>query len=114
MIEMGKQYKTRDGREVRIYATDGGGPQSAHGAYLDDGKWIANTWNAHGYHRPTGGESTLDLIEVKPKRTLDVWLNMYEYGIFNYPTKDMADQSSSKDRIACLHIVREYEEGDGL
>ena len=24
-IEMGKQYRTRDGKEVRIYATDGGG-----------------------------------------------------------------------------------------
>jgi hypothetical protein len=32
MISMDKQYRTRDGREVRIYAVDGGGKYPIHGA----------------------------------------------------------------------------------
>ena len=32
-IEMGKQYSTRYGREVLIYATDGNGMYCVHGAH---------------------------------------------------------------------------------
>lgn len=34
-FEPGKEYKTRDGRKVRIYATDAGGEYPIHGAVLD-------------------------------------------------------------------------------
>ena len=36
MISKDKQYKTRDGREVRVYATDGAGEFPIHGAVLND------------------------------------------------------------------------------
>ena len=32
MIDMKKKYRTKDGREVRIYATDGVGHYPVHGA----------------------------------------------------------------------------------
>ena len=64
MISMDKQYRTRDGREVRIYAVDGQKPFSVHGAMLNDGQWAPNEWYDDGtIYRDH--ESNADLIECK-------------------------------------------------
>jgi hypothetical protein len=49
-IEVGKSYKTRNGRQVRIYAIDGSDGQSVHGAILNEGKgeWTSHTWDVQG------------------------------------------------------------------
>jgi hypothetical protein len=67
MIDVKKQYRTRDGREVRIYATDGSDPHSVHGAFLSDGDWHLTGWKSDGAIYYGGRESQLDLIEVKPR-----------------------------------------------
>jgi hypothetical protein len=43
-IEMGKKYKTRDGRNVRIYAVDGFGVYCVHGAYFDTADYGEVGW----------------------------------------------------------------------
>lgn len=53
---------------------------------------------------------------IKPEmKKVDVWLNVYEDGRHCVHTsrKD-ADTGVAAHRICCLHIVREYEEGEGL
>ena len=48
-IKVGKTYYTRDGKKVRIYATDGGEAQPIHGAILYDSlEWLIVTWNKNG------------------------------------------------------------------
>jgi len=48
-IEVGKAYKTRDGREVRIYAVDGLGADAIHGALLAGERyWIPYSWDEGG------------------------------------------------------------------
>ena len=48
-IEVGKFYKTTSGREVRIYAVDGGSKRPVHGAYLESGKkWVIASWALDG------------------------------------------------------------------
>ncbi len=47
-IEPGKFYRTREGRKVRIYATDGEGPYKIHGAVFVDGEWVFDTWLLDG------------------------------------------------------------------
>jgi hypothetical protein len=80
MIEMGKIYRTRDGRAVRIYAVDGGAPDQAtriHGAILcplDEGGWNVASWGLTGRidfnpHK----EHPYDLFEVKPPITRTYW-----------------------------------------
>jgi len=54
MISMDKQYRTKDGKEVRLYAIDGKGQWPIHGAFLLDNGWKMATW----------GLSDDDLIEV--------------------------------------------------
>ena len=65
MIDITKKYRTRDGREVRIYATDGGDNFPVHGAIKDRDEpvWRNYSWHSNG----SGVYSELDLIEVKPR-----------------------------------------------
>jgi len=48
-IEVGKEYKTRDGSAVRIYAIDGTGETAIHGAIFEKlGLWVPTTWCTDG------------------------------------------------------------------
>lgn len=47
-LKVGKSYKTRSGRKVRIYATDGSYPHSVHGALLHEDSWVPFNWEAYG------------------------------------------------------------------
>ena len=60
-IEVGKSYKTRNGRQVRIYAIDGSGGQPVHGAILSEGEWSCQTWDVQGQFLE-GETSILDVI----------------------------------------------------
>ena len=69
MIDINKKHHTRDGRDTRFYAADGGdlvGEQTIHGAVLSGDNWVFAIWNAKtgkNYASPTT-ESKIDLIEV--------------------------------------------------
>lgn len=115
MISKDKKYRTRDGREVRIYATDGHGETcSVHGAYKDaHDRWILHSWTALGICFCKEN----DLIEVKPRHKRTVWLNVYEANA--YTTHDTVEdarlrQSQIYDRIACIKVDLDFEEGEGL
>lgn len=115
-IDMKKQYRTRDGREVRILMTDGGDWQwPVIAAYKDhDGNW----WPLHCTKdgRVTGSHSgdPRDLIEVPPRIKRKVWVNVYERGFGDtHTSRESADECSS-GRIACVEIDIDVEEGHGL
>ena len=72
MISLDKQYKTRDGREVRVFMVDGGGEWPILGAYKDQDAWYCNEWTSKGTHNYTGTTNGYDLIEVVPEK--EVWL----------------------------------------
>ena len=114
MIDKNKQYRTRDGREVRIYATDGGGHKPIHGAIREDENWVAYTWLYDGV-------AALDcnsLIEVKPRIKREVWVNVYpeESGMNTHAheCKKAANDCAGPDRIACVKLTIDCEEGEGL
>ena len=98
MIDKNRTYRTRDGREVRIYATDGDGSGSAiHGAIKNFYGWVATVWSPDGkchwgagcYGDPTPAN---DLIEVRPRHKRTVWLDVYHDCISRgFETKDEAD-----------------------
>lgn len=65
MIGINKKYKTRDGREVRIYATDAHGRYPVHGAINTDGQWgHAQSWSEEGRFNLDDGQKPMDLVEV--------------------------------------------------
>lgn len=93
MIGLGKKYRTRDGREVRIYAVDGGGDEAVHGATkYKDGTWWAYCWNKFGFV-DNSGKSKADLIEVQPEVWHPIFINLCGEAIMSsttYPTKEAA------------------------
>ena len=112
MISKDKQYRTRDGREVRIYATDAGmGQNIIHGA-THDGEfgWVPHVWMPDGSHERI---SFLDLIEVKPRHKRTVWLNVYPHSVCAWNERKYADRNAH-DRIACIRVDLDFEEGEGL
>ena len=93
MIELGKKYRTRDGREVRIYAVDGVEGDEIHGsAKSSDGNWDSYSWSLDGkYNSPIAGGS--DLIEVQPEVWRPIFINLCGESIMSsttYPTKEAA------------------------
>lgn len=115
MIDIKKQYRTRDGREVRIYAVDGMRDCPIHGAIRFDSYWEANTWTERGAYL-VGKIGPLDLIEVKPRIKREVWVNVYPEDIETlfYRTKEAADRGAVTKRIACVRLTIDCEEGEGL
>ena len=119
MIDKNKQYRTRDGREVRIYATDGGGEYPVHGSVFcaDDSEWTQESWSAQGlWMGAASRDHRLDLIEVKPRIKREVWVNVYPNGVDDelWFTKTLADQQALPRRIACVKITIDCAEGEGL
>jgi hypothetical protein len=115
MIDPKKQYRTRDGREVRIYAVDGGGAKPVHGAIRYNELWDFHCWSSLGYWAlVSGAETPLDLIEVKPRIQREVWVNVYPKCSSIHHSKGEADDVSALHRIACVKLTIDCEEGHGL
>ena len=110
MIDINKKYTTRDGREVRIYATDAGSTCSVHGAIKCEDHWELGSWYADG-RWTYSGSSNCDLILVLIKARL--WVNVYIgvhgviYGAIHNSLTE-ADTSRRKDCIACVQ-TEEFE-----
>jgi len=117
-IEMGKQYRTRDGKEVRIYATEGGsGKCPIHGAVkVDEDQWMIMAWAHNGKMRGSvpDVDAVWDLIEIKPRIKCDVWVNVYKSFLSSHNSKTEADMYAAADRIACVKLTIDVEEGHGL
>ncbi len=113
MIELGKQYQTMDGCEARVYAVDAGSAHSVHGAIKRNGEWVVTTWSKEGHWGI--GNSINDLVEVTPRIQREVWLNVYNGRLCTgYSSKEESDRAASYDRIACVKVVIDCEEGEGL
>jgi hypothetical protein len=119
MINGYREYRTRDGRQVRIYATDGDGCFPIHGAVeksAGSDRWTFRCWREDG-SASIAGQSANDLIEVKKRHKRTVWLNVYDMGVDYYgayPTRPMADANRNGPRIACIKVDLDFEEGEGL
>ena len=112
MISMDKQYRTKNGYEVRIYAVDGSGYYPIHGAYMHNGEWVMYRWNEQGI---SINNPELNLIEVKPRIQREYWVNVYENHI--YGTKDIKNvisAVSSQQLKSRIKITIDCEEGEGL
>lgn len=72
-IEVGTEYKTRDGRKARIYAVDGRPMKPVQGAIYTDGTWDMCEWTLLGKY---GGHEGRDLVSewTEPKPRLKAWI----------------------------------------
>jgi hypothetical protein len=115
MIDKNRTYRTRDGREVRIYATDGRAMYPIHGAILQEHGWQQSCWAVDGLHSiSSSGNHSGDIIEVRPRHKRTVWVNIYDDSKpALHLSRELADQYRC-DRIACIKVELDFEEGEGL
>jgi hypothetical protein len=116
MIDIDKEYRTRDGREVRIYAIDGGRSKNIiHGATLEqDAGWCIAFWDRNGKWNTSGYNSDYELIEVKPRIQQTIYINIYD----GYESISSTEKIA-KDREDCgirarVKVDIDVEEGHGL
>jgi len=116
MIDINKKYRTRDGNEVRIYATDGGGLFPVHGAIRLNGGWESTSWTKSGVLY-VNDESCVDLIEVRPRIKRSYWVNLYpssNWTLDLFDTREKADGHAGASRVACVRVEIDCEHGEGL
>lgn len=117
VIDKDKQYRTTDGCDARIYATDGSLPKPIHGAVYRAGDWVSVNWFGNG-REFVEDVSPNDLVEIKPRIKRTYWINLYSDDVrsVTHDSKEDADRFVYRvaDRIACVKIVIDCEEGEGL
>lgn len=116
IISMDKKYKTRDGRDVRIYCTDAGGVYPVHIAIKrEDGTWEISVRTKEGNYN-TYSTHKLDLVEVRPRIRREFWMNIYPNENFGpvHKTHTDARRFSDEDCIARVKVTIDCEEGEGL
>jgi len=117
MIDINKKYRTRDGREVRIYATDGGLENCmVHGAMKNKmGYWqIASWYTKHGAFYDNPDQHPHDLIEVRPRHKRTVWVTVYPMNRYQISDENIQCDIYPPKRIACIKVELDFEEGEGL
>ena len=95
MISLDKNYRTEGGLEVRIYATDGSGPRSVHGAIFNGYDWVSQVW----------GIEDDDLIEVV--MIPEYWVVFSETGKPHYVTKVAPTYDLPEGQFAIHHLAEE-------
>ena len=116
-IETTKKYTAYDGREVRVYATDGAGSYPVHGAVKqENGEWYPLKWTEDGRYLADGSEDIKDLIEVVEQKILKGWINIYPnnqiWSILE--SKEKSNLMATSSRIACVYVEIPYKKGEGL
>lgn len=82
-IEVGKFYISRDGKKVRIYATDGKGDYPVHGAFYSNGGWDSLELTKYGRYYSNGEINSSDIVRewVEPLKfdweCLPAWIDRY-------------------------------------
>ncbi len=112
-ITLDKEYQTRDGRPVRVHATDIGGFQPVLASCLnDDGEWVIINRLSDGRFK-SGEESDIDLVEKPKTHKIVFYVNVYsDGGNVLHKTRQGADRWAGKYRIACKRIEIEVQEGE--
>ena len=104
MIDFNKKIVTADGRKVRIYATDSGGPRPIHGAVFIDSMlgWEVKSWEGDGYY-----PSNKRLCLRNEPEQREVWINVYSDRSFTHSTEKEANTFSTPDRLKCICLKYE-------
>lgn len=115
-ISKDKQYRTRDGREARVLATDIKGRYPVLAAVQNlNGTEAIYALDERGMHYVNAEQSPFDLIEVKPRFRIERWVNVYSNPSsmsYLYKTKAKALGCTGYGRIATKRIIIEGTEGE--
>jgi hypothetical protein len=119
-VVLGESYISRDGKNVRIYATDGRGDTPVYGAWWneDTKNWELASWTRTGFIDPTGQQSPLDLVhmskynENSSTETLTnaqvVAVNYLQLGVYIDGNTARLMRNNSNKKISWLNVLSSY------
>lgn len=120
-ITLGEDYVTRDGRTVRIYATDGGTDMPVYGAWWNETLrvWTITTWSRSGKADPSSEDpNDLDLLHVKKvsnntstesSSTAEVVaVNYQQLGVYVEGDAIKLMRNNSNKKISWLNIISSH------
>lgn len=109
-----KPVQTRDGLPARILAADLKGRYPIVAVIGEGSNESVYCFAASGEY-PGSQLGYKDLVNIPEKRIYERWVNTYPSGREEtYQSRRHADSYAGVDRVACLHIQREYVKGEGL
>lgn len=113
-IDFDKPVQTRDGKAVTILTTERADNTYPVVGLIND-KHIC-LFTEEGWVYDDGREHDLDLMNVPVKHTRKIWLNVYpaKHDVAAHGERGAADACAGPDRIACIPVTIEFEEGEGL
>ncbi|OWT55251.1 hypothetical protein [Candidimonas nitroreducens] len=112
-IEMGKKYKTRDGKPVRILCVDRDNEVFKVVA-LVTGRYGEETWNYTAAGTRGAVDTGLDLVEVKPSVFRPVWSNGNVGVAFGDPERAARGGQSSCsgfDDVMFIGVLELFQDG---
>lgn len=115
LISMDKKYQTLDGRPARILTVNLNHERYPVAAAIleNSGFESVQTYTNEGKFSTDDIQRKYNLVEVKEKKTIERWVNIYSHGqVLAHVSKEIADSMCTKHRVACKKI--EYYEGEGL
>lgn len=120
-IILGEMYTARDGRSVRIYATDGGTAMPVYGAWWNEETrvWEITTWTRDGKANPESEDpDPLDLLHVNkvnansatetPTTSEVVAVNYLQLGVYVEGDTIKLMRNNSDKKISWLNIVSSH------
>ena len=111
-IDWTKPVRTKDGRAVRVVCTDAPGSHPIIG--IVEGVREPFCWEVTGVYKE-GLELGIELENAPQRIQREYWANIYSDGAGGlFETKKDADRVAGTERIACVPIPIDCEEGEGL
>lgn len=115
-IEEGKTYETKSGCRWHAYGFYAGGEYPIHGAWQDpeNKRWHIGAWSQEGKHML---DDEYDLVPAKREFARERWVNVYEWEETMHADRwraNAAAGSADSKRLACVRVMIECREGDGL
>jgi len=107
--EINKPYKTKDGFEARIYATDAGGDYPIHGAIRRENGWDTATCTRDGSYNKlcTCHQDLMPLEETR-----EVWINIYPEGCTSHANETEAAHMQMDTLVARKKVTLTFMNGD--
>jgi hypothetical protein len=116
-IDFSKPIQTRHGKPARIVCRDLKGSYAVV-AIVDNGEEeIPFRYTSEGLFFNRDMPHDYDLVNVKHRIKRSVWINLYHRNGMTgvtHDTKEQADEGSMGSRIACVEVLIDCEEGQGL
>lgn len=114
-LDGSRPVTTRDGRKVTLYCVDAPGDWPVHGRVEKHDDPLSWGWN--GRYTLWAEQSSDDLIQQPRRFKYERWVNVYSDrvgGLWYLTRAQAAVGDAQSESIACIKIVVEGEEGEGL